>query len=226
MKISELMQRDVVTVSADASLKEVACALVAHRISGMPVCDADGRVLGVVSEGDILYKERGRVERPGGPLAWLVDGTSYAEVSKAWALTAREAMTAPAVTIGPDRPAAEAARLMLEHRVNRLVVLDRDGRLAGIVTRADLVRAFTRSDAEVAEEIRIDVLQRVLWADPGRVQVDVRNGEVELAGELETSTDAEVLLRLVERVPGVVSVRSTVGHRHDNRRGAPRLVSR
>ena len=74
MKVNQLMQKDVVTVGPDASLKDVAAALVEHRISGMPVCDAEGHVLGVISKGDILYKERGRIERTGGPLAWLVDG--------------------------------------------------------------------------------------------------------------------------------------------------------
>ncbi len=215
MKVSQLMQRHVVTVAPQTSLKDVAGTLVANSISGVPVCDPDGRVLGVVSEGDILFKERGRDERPGGPLAWLVDGTSYADVTKAWARTAGEAMTSPAVTILPDRPVADAARLMIERGVNRLVVVDRDDAVAGIVTRADLVRAFTRSDIEILEEIRDDVLARVLWVDPERVRIAVRDGEVELSGSLETSADADVLVRLVEKIPGVVSVRSTVAHRSD-----------
>jgi CBS domain-containing protein len=222
MKISQLMQRHVVTVAPQTSLKLVAGTLVAHGISGVPVCDPDGRVLGVVSEGDILFKERGRVDRAGGPLAWLVDGSSYAEVTKAWARTAAEAMTSPAVTILPDQPAADAARLMIERGVNRLAVVDRDGLLVGIVSRADLVRAFTRSDLEILEEIRDDVLARVLWVDPERIRIVVRDGEVELAGTLETGADADVLVRLVEKVPGVVSVRSTVAHRSDEARLARR----
>lgn len=213
MKGGELMQEDVVTVTPETSLKDVARALVEHRISGLPVCGADSCVLGVVTEGDILYKERGRVERSSGPLAWLVDGTRYDEVAKAWARTAGEAMTAPAVTITPERPAAEAARRMIENRVNRLVVINGAHRLVGIVSRADLVRAFIRSDATIVEEIRADVLKRVLWVEPERVQIVVRNGEVELGGELETRADVDVLVRLVEKIPGVMSVRSTVGHR-------------
>ena len=222
MKVSQLMQRHVVTVAPRTSLKEVAGTLVAHSISGVPVCDPDGRVLGVVSEGDILFKERGRVERPGGPLAWLVDGTAYTDVTKAWARTAAEAMTSPAVAILPGQPVAEAARLMIERGVNRLAVVDRDGLLVGIVSRADLVRAFTRSDIEILEEIRDDVLARVLWVDPERVRIVVRAGEVELTGTLETSADADVLVRLVEKVPGVVSVHSTVAHRSDEARLARR----
>lgn len=211
MKVEDLMTRDVVTVGPDASLKEVARVLVERGISGMPVCDEDGRVLGVISEGDILHKERGRVERHGGPLAWLCDGAASA---KAEARTAREAMTAPAVTIGPERPASTAARLMVEKQVNRLPVVS-NGKLVGIVTRADLVRAFTRSDEEIAEDIREEVLRQALWADPGTVEVTVREGEVGLAGRLETKADVALLEKLTEKVPGVVAVRSSVTHRPD-----------
>jgi CBS domain-containing protein len=151
VKTSDLMTREVVTAAPEAWLKDVAKALLAHGISGMPVCDQEGRVLGVISEADILHKERGRIERRSGPLAWLVDGMPYTDVAKAHTRTARESMTAPAITIGPDRPAAAAARLMLEHGVNRLPVVSDDGMLLGIVTRADLVRAFIRSDEKFAE---------------------------------------------------------------------------
>jgi CBS domain-containing protein len=224
MKVKDLMTRDVVTVGPEASLKEVAKRLVEHGISGMPVCDQEGRILGVISEGDLLYKERGRIERRGGPLAWLVDGTPYAEVAKAQAHAAREAMTAPAITIGPERPAAAAARLMVEKGVNRLPVVSNAGTLLGIVTRADLVRAFTRSDAEIAEEIREDVLKRALWVDPGTVEITVRDGEVELAGQLETEADVAVLEQLVEKIPGVVAVRSRVTHRADETTRAGRFA--
>jgi CBS domain-containing protein len=213
MKVSELMKTDVVTAAPEASLKDVAKTLVEHGISGMPVCDTEGHVLGVISEGDILYKERGRLERRGGPLAWLVDGISYSEVSKAEAHTAYDAMTTPPITITPGRPAAAAARLMVERGVNRLPVVNQDERLVGIVTRADLVRAFIRTDEELTAEIREDVLQRVLWVEPDTIDVTVRNGDVELAGELETSADAAVLEKLVAKIPGVISVHSNVTHR-------------
>ena len=104
-------------------------------------------------------------------------------------------MTAPAVTIRPSFSAAAAARLMIEHGVNRLPVVIQDGRVVGIVTRADLVRAFTRQDAEIALEIQKDILERVLWAEPSPIDLSVREGEVEVAGELETSTDVEIFER-------------------------------
>ena len=212
MKVSELMQQDVVTAREDASLKDAAASLVEHGISGMPVCSTDGRVVGVVSEADILYKERGSNEPARGTLRRLL-GPEDDGREKAHAHTVAEAMTAPAITVDPGVPAASAARLMLERGVNRLPVVAPDGRLLGIVTRADLVRAFVRTDDEIEAEIRTDVLERVLWVDQQAFVVTVDDGEVEIRGELEMPHQVELLERLVERVPGVVSVSAKVGHR-------------
>jgi CBS domain-containing protein len=215
MNVRDLMTTEVLTVSPDTPLKDAAALLAEHGISGLPVCDADGCVLGIVSEGDILFKERGPREPRGGALAWLVDGSRFQESAKEAARTAGEAMTAPALTIAPERPAAAAARLMLDHGVHRLPVV-RDGALVGIVTRADLVRAFTRGDAEIALEIREDVLRRALWLEPDALDVSVEGGDVVLTGEIEARSDAEVLTKLVQRIPGVVSVRSNVLYRIDD----------
>ena len=220
MTIRELMTGGVVTVSPETPLKEVASILAEHSISGVPVCDTEGRVLGVVSEGDILYKEQGHVDRRGGPLSWLVDGTRYADVVKASARTAGDAMTSPAITITPERPAAAAARIMISKGVNRLPVV-RNGILVGIVTRADLVRAFTRADEVIADEIRKDVLRHALWLDPNTVEVEVDKGDVVLSGEIEARSDAEVMRKLVLRIPGVVSVTSNVLHRVDDLQRVP-----
>lgn len=227
MNVRQLMTKEVVTAAPDDSIKDVARALVEHGISGMPVCDGEGIVVGVISEGDILYKERDAADRRGGALGWLLDGLDgpYGfDLAKAEARTAAEAMTAPAITIEPTRSAAAAARIMVEEDVNRLPVVSLKGELVGIITRADLVRAFTRSDDEIAREIREDILRRVFWVDPETIVVEVRDGEVQLAGQLETSTDAEVLTKLVRRVPGVLSVHSTVTHRVDNSNRARRLA--
>ena len=217
MTIRELMTTDVRTVAPDTPLKDVAELLVRHGISGLPVCDADGSVLGVVSESDILAKEGGRRNGPSGVLAWFV-GSAEAEVAKAKARTAGEAMTSPAITIAPHRPTAAAARLMLDERINRLPVVDLQDKLVGIVTRADLVKAFTRSDELIAREIREAVVYRAIWAEPTSVQVEVHEGKVRLTGKLEQETDAELLVSLTERVPGVVSVESEVGFRHETPR--------
>ena len=95
--------------------------------------------------------------------------------------------------------------MMIEEGVNRLPVVDDEERLIGIVTRADLVRAFVRSDAEIEQEIREDVIRRTLWLEPDTIQVEVADGEVRLSGEVETKTDAELIPTFVQRVPGVVS---------------------
>jgi CBS domain-containing protein len=208
MRVADVMTTDVLTVNSETPLREVAALLAERRISGLPVVD-EGRVVGVVSEGDILAKERG----PGsaGP-AWfgvLFGDRATAEL-KLEARTAGTAMTAPALTIAPERPVAEAAGVMVDEGVNRLPVVDSDGKLLGIVTRADLVRAFVRTDDELAEEIRDGVLLRALWIPPGDVDVAVDEGVVTLRGEVENRPTAELRPDFVRRVPGVVAVRSDV----------------
>lgn len=215
MKIRDLMKKDVVTVGIDASLRDVAAVLAERGISGVPVVH-EGRVVGVVSEADILAKERGEAPRRG-LFGFLVDDRAAAEL-KLEARTAGEAMNAPAVTIGPHRPVAEAAARMIDEDVNRLPVVDSDGALVGIVTRADLVRAFVRSDAELGREIREDVLLKTLWITPGAVNVAVQDGIVTLTGRVENRGTAEVLPGLVRHVPGVVSVVSEVIGEENGRR--------
>ena len=167
LKVRDVMAREVVTVRPETALKDVAGLLVDQRISGVPVLDADRAVVGVVSEADLLIKEQGADSIRHRRMARLFGDSSESrrQLAKLTAVTAGEAMTAPAVTIGPDRRVAEAAALMIARKVNRLPVVDA-GRLVGIVTRADLVRAFVRSDAELAETIRDEVLLHILWLDP------------------------------------------------------------
>jgi CBS domain-containing protein len=205
MKIRDVMTRKVVTVEEETPLKDVAELLLEHDISGMPVV-YDGYVVGVVSETDILYKERGTDTERRGPLARLLDSPAQAD-QKLAARTAGEAMTAPPITIKPDRPVAQAAAMMLEHRVNRLPVVDNSG-LVGLVTRSDLVRAFARPDHEIEHSIRQDVFLRTLWHSPDRVLIDVSSGEVVLRGEVDSETQADAIQRYTSRVPGVVAVDS------------------
>ena len=98
---------------------------------------------------------------------------------------------------------------MMSESVNRLPVVE-DGVLMGILTRADVVRAFTRTDAEIADEIREEILRRTLWLEPGAVSMEVVEGAVHIEGEVETAADAELLPVFVARVPGVVSVRTDI----------------
>ena len=215
MKVSDVMTRDVRAVPPDATLKEVAEVLTQLGVSGLPVVE-DGHVVGVVSEADVLAKERGESPRRGRLASLLLDDRAALETKLA-ARTAAEAMTSPAVTISPDRPLTEAAAQMLDRRVNRLPVVDADGAMVGIVTRADLVRAFVRSDREIASEVENDVLLRTLWIAPERVKVSVTGGEVEIEGHVETKAEAEILPEFVRRVPGVVSVSSSLTWDADGR---------
>ena len=143
MKVRDLMQSDVRTTTPEESLKDVARTLVENRISGMPVCDAEGKVVGVISEGDILFKESGRPEQRSAPLGWLLDGGSHTDLKKATARTVGDATDGAGRDHPPSSSATAAARLVIEQGVNRLPVVMQDGRVVGIITRADLVRAFT-----------------------------------------------------------------------------------
>ena len=206
VRVGDVMTRDVVSVTPDIPLKDVAAMLVERGISGLPVCGPDGVVVGVLSEADLLVKQGGSPERSGGLFAWLVETASAPELAKLRAHTAGEAMTAPAVTVETASPVSEAARTMVSLGVNRLPVVE-DGRLVGIVTRADLVRLFTRSDEEIARDIRQDVVKR-LWIAPERIEVDVEQGEVVLRGEVDTEVEAALLEKRIPLVAGVVGVRS------------------
>lgn len=215
MRVDDVMTTDVATVTPGASLKAVARILVERGISGVPVVDAEGDVLGIVSEADLLAKERAEPPTRGGPLAWLVDPIEVIERRKLGARLAGEVMTSPAVTIAPYRNLATAAGIMLDNRVNRLPVVS-DGKLVGIVTRADLVRAFARSDAEVLEEIRQDVLGRQMLLDDYAVAVEIDAGDVVLSGEMGRRSQVELMPRLVARVAGVVGIENKLTWREDD----------
>ena len=223
MKIRDIMTTDVKTVRSTTPLKEAAGILAERRISGLPVVDAQGYVVGVLSEGDILFKESGKAEKPS-LFERLVAAPSTGLDLKLAATTAGEAMSAPALTIGPRRSVSEAANVMIEQGVNRLPVVDDENKLIGIVTRADLVRAFVRSDEDVAKEIREDVIRRTLWIESDAIEVTVAGGEVSLSGEVETKSDAELIPAFVQRVPGVVSVLSKLRWREEGDTGHGRML--
>ena len=203
--VAQVMTRNVLTVSPDSPLRNVARLMADHDISGVPVVE-NGTVVGIVSESDIIAKERGPVQRRRGT-RWFARKPAQGDEDRLGARTAGDAMTSPAIMIESWHTTAEAAALMLEARVHRLPVL-KDDRLVGIVTRADLVSAFARSDEEITLDIREDVLLRTFWLTPGEVDVTVRNGDVTLTGNVESETLTQLLPEAVQRVPGVVRVRS------------------
>jgi CBS domain-containing protein len=206
MLIRDVMTENVFTVTADTPLKVVATRMLEYGVSGMPVVEEEDHVVGVVSETDILFKERSAPDRTG-LVDWLVHYGEDPPLAKLDARTAGDSMTTPAVTIPSGRSVEDAATLMLDLRVDRLPVVD-SGHLVGIVTRTDLVRAFTRSDDVIADEIREQGLLRRFWVGPSSVVLDVEQGNVVLEGRVDTEDLADAIVDYVGRIPGVVSVES------------------
>ncbi len=216
--VRDIMTRSVLSVRREAPLQKVARLLIKHRISGLPVVDESGHVLGVISEGDLLVKEQRAGSIPHRPLARLFGESAETRqlLDKSEARTAGDAMTTPAITIEADEAVAAAATLMIKRKVNRLPVTEGD-RMVGIVTRADIVRTFARSDEELAETIRSDVLLRALWIDPDEFQVTVANGVASIAGRVERRSTAAMVERMVSMVPGVVGVAADIAWSVDDR---------
>ena len=209
--VASVMTADVVTVSPGALYKEVIERLRERRVSAVPVVDSERRVIGVVSEADLLLKEERRGHEPGGALVH-----PHGDAAKAEARNAAALMSAPAVTVRPEATLTEAARLMHSQHVKRLPVVDGEGRLVGIVSRADLLLVFLRSDDSIGREIREDLLLHTLVIDPATVRVAVDDGVVQLDGEVETRSLALILTRLVKAVEGVVAVESRLRWRVDD----------
>ncbi|MEO3811593.1 CBS domain-containing protein [Sphaerisporangium sp. B11E5] len=211
--VDKVMTGDVAFVDSFAPLKDIAEILVSRGVSGVPVVDSDRHVIGVVSEMDLLRKEEFRDQfyreeyRP--PLRTRlrhrVNGQGGVAV-KARGHTAADVMTAPALTVRPTSTVVRAARLMDEHDVKRLPVVDEEGRLVGIVSRHDLLKVFTRPDADIAAEIRGDILGKYVLMNTGDIQVDVDHGVVRLRGTITYRGEADIVARVVARLNGVVDV--------------------
>lgn len=213
-RIEELMTREVVSVRGDAPFKEIARLLAEHRVTAVPVLDSSNRVVGVVSEGDLLRKTADLVTAPDGQPA--VPGLEAWERAKAEGTRAEELMSAPPVCARTDWTVAEAARLMEVHKVKRLVVVDDADRLVGIVSRRDLLGIFLREDADIRREINEDVLTDTLCLDPAALTVEVRNGRVELSGRLPLRSVVPAIERMCATVDGVVSVSTHLAYDSDD----------
>ncbi|MFA3872617.1 CBS domain-containing protein [Streptomyces sp. MMCC 100] len=209
--VSDVMTRSVVAPAAGARFKDIVRTIRTQRISALPVIDAGNRVVGVVSEADLLRKEEFRdsdqdVHPRTGPVP---------AHDKARGVTAADLMTSPAVTMGPHEPLAGAARVMARRGIKRLPVVDADGVLRGIVSRGDLLRVFLRPDQEIAEEIRHEIIGGRFPTEIGPVRVEVHEGVVTLAGRVRDTSVVPLAERLVRSVEGVVDVRCELaGPRH------------
>jgi CBS domain-containing protein len=212
-RVSDVMTTSVVTVDRITPYQDIDRVLTAHKISGVPVLKMGRHVVGVVSESDLLAAEDKTVRQ----------ARLAAQSSRRWrlhqphriGLTAGTLMTAPAITIHRDATIPSAARLMNTHHVRRLPVLDKEGKLVGIVSRRDLLSVFLRPDDDLAHDVR-RVLDELPLANPADVGVTVRHGVVTLTGVLESASERHkdlvpVALRLAWDVDGVVDVVNALG---------------
>ena len=220
MKAGDIMVKDVISVGPEAPVRSVALLMLERRISGVPVVDADRRVLGIVSEGDLI--RRPEIATDHAPTGWLSmflsDEERARDFVKSHGRKAREVMTQPAICVAPDTPLAEIVRLMERHRIKRLPVVEK-GKLAGLVTRTDLLRAVVaRQAAAPVERSDEDLRQRIVlmlrgedWASGAVVHVQVEGGVAQLWGTVESEDQREALLLAVRGVPGVKGLQPHLG---------------
>lgn len=206
--VADVMTRDVVSVPEGLPFHEVVRVLAGHNVSGAPVLDQKRRVVGMVSEADLLDRQARHGGMPG-IRAWISLRRRPSD-RKGAARTAAELMNHPLVAVSPDTRVAAAAAVLARHGVKRAVVVNPGGVLVGIVSRKDLLTVYLRSDAELADEIRAEVLEKAMWLTPSEVSADVRDGVVTLRGTVEGPGMIDVISALTEAVDGVVEVHNEI----------------
>ncbi|WP_406404342.1 CBS domain-containing protein [Streptomyces sp. NBC_00879] len=202
--VSDVMTHTAVAVGRRATYKEIVELMEQWKVSALPVLEGEGRVIGVVSEADLLPKEEYRLDDPSQADRPLSD------VAKARAVSAEELMSSPAVTVHASATVAEAARIMARRRVKRLPVVDGVGLLEGVVSRSDLLKVFLRPDETIADEIRRTVIEHL--PPTAHVEVSVTDGVVTLHGNLRDRALVSLLARAARAVEGVVDVRLSLNN--------------
>lgn len=211
--VREVMTWPVVTVSTETTFKDLAAIMAERELSALPVLDAEGRVVGLVSQTDLLRKEEYQEDPAARPAP-----NSHWHRAQAAGRTAGDVMSSPAVTIPPEASVVTAARTLDRHRVGHLVVTGPDGSIAGIVSPRDLLKVYLRSDAEIREEIVTEVIAGYLGTNPARVEVTVSDGIVTLRGDVERKSMVPLAGRLARAVDGAVSVVCDLGYVIDDSR--------
>ncbi|MGW2637157.1 CBS domain-containing protein [Streptomyces sp. NPDC001348] len=200
--VSDVMTHTVVAVGRDAPFKDIVQLMDEWKVSALPVLEGEGRVVGVVSEADLLPKEEFRDSDPDR----FTQRRRLDDLAKAGALSAGELMSAPAVTVHADAPLAEAARIMAQRKVKRLPVINDQGLLEGVVSRGDLLKVFLRGEEEIADEVRHEIVDRLFPAPVEPVLVRVHDGVVTLTGRIRDTSLVPVAARMIRAVEGVVDV--------------------
>ncbi|MGW3085250.1 CBS domain-containing protein [Streptomyces sp. NPDC001108] len=201
--VADVMSTKVVAVRPGADFKEIVTAMNRWKVTALPVIEGEGRVVGVVSEADLVLKE----ELHDRHLGFVEQLRRPGAVAKAGSGRAQDLMTSPAVTVDPDSSLSRAARLMATRHVKRLPVVGPHGLIQGIVSRSDLLKVFLRPDEDLAAEVRGEVVDRLFPLSHDRVVVRVEAGVVILTGEVSDGALVPVAERLARTVEGVVDVR-------------------
>ncbi|ANP56497.1 CBS domain-containing protein [Streptomyces griseochromogenes] len=201
-RVGDVMTRAVVAVGRAALFKEIVERMDQWKVSALPVLEGDGRVIGVVSEADLLPKEEFRDSDPDR----FTQRRRLSDLAKAGAASAEELMSAPALTVHADATLAEAARVMALRGVKRLPVVNAEGLLEGVVSRGDLLKVFLRPDKDLADEIRREVVDLLFPAPVEPVHITVAEGVATLTGRVPDAARIPLAVRLVRGVEGVVSV--------------------
>jgi CBS domain-containing protein len=209
--VRDVMSTHVIAAHASATYKELAAMLHDQRVSAFPVVDGDNKVIGIVSETDLLAREALEGTVPD----TLASMPRQRERSRVAGLTAGELMTSPAVTIGPDEPVSHAARLMYNKRVKRLPVIGDDGALIGIVSRSDVLSVYSKPDAVIREEVSSELIRGAFLADPAAFTVSVTDGIVTLTGRPGTTAAGHGLVAAARHIEGVVAVRDRFSYPPD-----------
>lgn len=212
--VSDVMTSRVHVATPLTPFKLLVRLIEENRISAVPIVDQQGIPIGIVSETDLLLKQR-RPELESSRDLLRVQKRRH-ERAKAAGTVASEVMTSPAITVGSDTSLSRAARLMQERNVRRLVVVDERGRIAGIVSRSDLLQVFLRTDEELREEIAGKLIPAVLPSSNDAIGVEVRWNIATLSGEVDRKSDADMLTRLARELDGVVGVVDQLTYRWDD----------
>lgn len=210
MNVGDVMSVDLEVVRADTSYKDVVRRMLARNVSGLPVVDDNGGLVGIVTEADAIRQQAwGDRDQHRHRALDLVDrllsGQHPPPLQHAGGLTAGDLMTRRVVTASPEDDLRQAARTMLVNSVKRLPVVS-DGHLVGMVSRADLMRCFDRPDEAIADEVDRTLASPLSAPDDHRIVSAVHDGVVTLTGSVRHPSDAKVAAGLVGRIPGVAAV--------------------
>ena len=215
--VADVMTTRVHVASPETPFKHLVRLIEENRISAVPIVDHNGIPIGVVSESDLLFKER-RGELTSD---LLHPRRRRNERAKAEGLVASDVMTSPPITVRSDSRLVEAARLTQERNVRRLIVVDGRGKISGIVSRSDLLQVFLRSDEDLLEDIVENLIPPLMLALQQPIVVDVHDNVVTLRGEVDRKSDVEILGRLTKELDGVVDVVNRLHYRWDDSGGMP-----